>query len=288
LPGGRLRTAIRYVRFGGLLFVDGLLWRWYTSLDTFLLGRWSGTQALGFYSLGQQVANMPLEKVSTVVNDVSLPAYAQLGGEGLGAKRLLLETVRTHAVVGLPMFWGIASVASIAVPLLFGDKWQAAVLPLVAFALIAPVRLMGSVETPAMTGIGEPAVLLRTKWIIVPCMTLALLAGCWFAGVYGACAVWLTVFPVCYGFAFRYVLRAAGVAYVELWHAVRGPLLAAVVMLAAVELAQLLLARFLMPAWVLLSCTVIAGAAVYGLSLRATDAEAFALTAGRLRRVLSP
>src|SRR5262249_23129487 len=124
LPGGRLPTALRYVHFGGLLFVDGLLWRWDTALDTFLLGRWSGTQALGLYSLWQQVANMPLEKISTVVNDVSLPAYAQLGGEGPGAKRLLLETVRTHAVVGLPMFWGIASVASIAVPLLFGDKWH--------------------------------------------------------------------------------------------------------------------------------------------------------------------
>jgi teichuronic acid exporter len=286
-PGGDVRKAVRYVRFGGVLFADGLLWRWYTSLDTFLLGRWSGTAILGFYSFGQHVANMPLEKISTIVNDVSLPAYAQQIRHADAAKRLLLETVRTHATVGFPIFWGIASVGQIAVPLLFGEKWRLAILPLIAFAVVAPVRLMGSVETPAMTGIGQPAVLLRTKAIIVPCMTVALIAGCWLAGIYGACVAWLAVFPVCYAIAFRYVLRAAGLSYGDLWRAMRGALLAAVLMVMAVPLTQLMLSYIPMPAWALLSCMVSAGAAVYVLSLRTTDAEAFALTAGRLRRVLA-
>src|SRR6185437_14951237 len=47
-PTWQLSAAFGYVRFGGVLFADNLLWRWYTSLDTFLLGRWSGTTSLGY------------------------------------------------------------------------------------------------------------------------------------------------------------------------------------------------------------------------------------------------
>ena len=44
-------------------------------------GAGAGTTQLGFFSFGQQVANTPLEKISTVVNDVSLPAYARLAAD---------------------------------------------------------------------------------------------------------------------------------------------------------------------------------------------------------------
>jgi O-antigen/teichoic acid export membrane protein len=286
-PTSDLGAAIRHLRFGGVLIADGVLWRWYTSLDTFLLGRWSGTGVLGYYSLGQHVANMPLEKISTIVNDVSLPAYAELVREGRGASRLLLETMRTHAAVGFPLFWGFASVAHLAVPALFGEKWRPAVFPLAAFALVAPLRLIGSVETPAMTGLGRPAVLLRTKLVIVPCMTAALVVGCWFGGMHGACVAWLTAFPVCYAIAFRYVLRAAGVQYGEVFRVIRGACLAAVLMMGAVQLTYLALSRTSISDWALLSCMVTAGVAAYVTLLRAIDPHAFALTAGRLRRVLA-
>ncbi|MGH8322352.1 MAG: oligosaccharide flippase family protein, partial [Steroidobacteraceae bacterium] len=42
-PTLHLSPAVGYLRFGGVLFADNVLWRWYTSLDTLLLGRWAGT-----------------------------------------------------------------------------------------------------------------------------------------------------------------------------------------------------------------------------------------------------
>ena len=80
-PTIRVGKALGYLRFGGILFIDNLLWRWYSSLDTFLLGRWAGTTSLGYYTMARQVAELPLEKITTVVNDVSLPAYAELHQE---------------------------------------------------------------------------------------------------------------------------------------------------------------------------------------------------------------
>ncbi|HUY83180.1 MAG TPA: oligosaccharide flippase family protein, partial [Steroidobacteraceae bacterium] len=275
LPTIHLAAAFGTLRFGGLLFVDNMLWRWYTSLDTILLGRWSGTAQLGYYSLAQQVAELPLEKISTVVNDVSLPAYAELREDRGAAAKLLLETIRTHAIAGFPIFWGLAAVAPYAVPVLFGNRWAAAVFPLIALAAIAPLRLIGSIETPAMTGLGRPGVLVRTKLIVAPAMTAALLVGCRLGGIDGAALAWFVTFPVFYAFAFRFVLRAAGLSYREVRAVARGPIAAAALMVAAV-LVWSRIASLLGSAPVLALLTAIGvGVLAYAAGLRLIDPGAF-------------
>ena len=284
LPTIHLSGVFATLRFGGLLFVDNMLWRWYTSLDTILLGRWSGTAQLGYYSLAQQVAELPLEKISTVVNDVSLPAYAELREDRGAAAKLLLETIRTHAIVGFPIFWGLAAVASYAVPVLFGDRWAAAVFPLIALAAIAPLRLIGSIETPAMTGLGRPGVLVRSKLIVAPAMTVALLVGCRLGGIRGAALAWLITFPVFYGFAFRAVLRAAGLSYRDLRAVTRGPVAAAALMVIVVlvwsRAASLLGSTHVLALLMAIGVGVLA----YAAGLRMIDPGAFRLARARAGR----
>ncbi|NNM60907.1 MAG: oligosaccharide flippase family protein [Steroidobacteraceae bacterium] len=283
-PTIAVRAACRYLHFGGLLFIDNLLWRWYTSLDTLLLGRWSGTTQLGFYNLAQQVAELPLEKISTVVNDVSLPAYAQLRAAPDEAAQLLLETLRSHATLGFPLFWGLAIVAPYAVPVLFGGRWQAAVFPLTALALIAPLRLIGSIETPAMTGLGRPGVLLRSKLIIAPIMTVALLVGCYYGGIRGAALAWLCAFPAGYALAFRCVLEAAGLSYPQLWRVARAPVMASALMGACVFGASRGLHQAGAPAAAVLASAIGLGVLIFACALRLVDPEAFRLARARVLR----
>ena len=286
VPTQRVAAALRHVRFGGVLFVDNLLWRWYTSLDTLLLGRWVGTTQLGFYNLAQQVAELPLEKISTVVNDVSLPAYAELRQDPRASQDLLRETIRTHATIGFAIFWGLAAVSSVAIAVLFGTRWRASVVPLAALAAVAPLRLIGSVETPAMTGIGRPSVLVRSKLIVAPAMTLGMIAGCRAAGIRGAAFVWLMVFPLAYLGGFRLVLRAAGLSIGEIWTVIRGPLFAATVMASAAFGICYLGARSTwIPLFTLLAA-ILTGVMVYAIALRIFDPAAFDLMRIRLRRFL--
>lgn len=285
-PTWRIGGALSYVGFAGVLLADNLLWRWYTSLDTFLLGRWAGTGQLGLYSLSQQLAELPLEKIATLVNDISLPAYAEARDHPGAARQLLLETLRTHATAGFPLFWGLAAVASLAVPILFGAGWQLSVFPLVALAAVAPLRLIGSIETPAMTGIGRPGVLLRTKLIIAPCMTVALIVACRLGGIDGAALAWLGMFPICYAFAFRYVLRAAELPYREVLAVMRGPALAAALMVAVVVAWESLAAGTVGSAPPVLISAIGVGVVVYGAGLRCFDPLAFRLAQARLGRLV--
>ena len=285
-PTLRVRPALGYLGFGSVLFADNLLWRWYTSIDTFLLSRWAGTTSLGYYNLAQQVAELPLEKITTVVNDISLPAYAELQHQEGAVPQLLLETIRSHGLVGFALFWGLAAVSAYAVPVLFGPQWHWAVFPLIALAAVAPLRLIGSIETPAMTGIGRPGVLLRTKVIIAPCMTVAMLVGCRWGGIQGAALAWLIVFPLCYGFAFRNVLEAAGIAYRRVFEVLRGPAMAAALMVVTVLLVEYGAARITASSLAVLIVGVVAGTGAYVAFLRRLDPESFRLAQDRFGRFI--
>ena len=53
---------------------------------------------------------------------------------GFSQRELATEFGVAHGAIGLPVFWGIASVALTAVPVIFGEQWLPAVFPLgVAF-----------------------------------------------------------------------------------------------------------------------------------------------------------
>jgi len=286
VPSFALTHALSYVRFGGTLLADNLLWRWYVSLDTLLLARWVGAASLGHYSLAQQLAEMPLEKISTIANDVALPAYTQLRQDEKGFARLMLETIRTHAIMGIPIFWGLAATADVAVPALFGPAWNAAIPPLMALAAVAPLRLIGSVETPAMTGLGRPGVLIQTKLIIVPAMTLALVIGAWTGGINGAALAWLLAFPICYGMGFRLVLRAATLPYGDVARVVRGPAGAGAIMFGVVRGWQLQSRGTDLPALAVLATSVVIGAIAYGVGLWLLDRQAFRLARGRAGQLL--
>jgi len=280
-----LRAALRYVRFGGLVFADAVLWLAYTTADTLLLGRWAGATALGYYRLGQEVANLGLEKVSTIVNQVALPAYADLGSNREGIARLSLETIRTHAVIGFPVFWGLAAVSGVAVPVLFGERWSAAVLPLMAFAIVAPLRLITSIESPAMTGTGRPDVLVKTKLFVAPIMIAAVAIGSYHSGVAGAAWAWLIVFPSVQLVSFHFILSTLELHYRHVWPVVRGALLAGLLMGACVAGVVASLSAAGSSQVFQLLVGVLLGAVVYSLSLRALDREAFHLTLHRFRRV---
>jgi O-antigen/teichoic acid export membrane protein len=283
-PAATIRPAVGHLRFGGVLFADNVLWRTYTSFDLFLLARWTGAGATGFYALGKELANMPVEKISTVVNDVSLPAYAELARNGSEAARLLTETLRMHAVVAFPVFWGMAAVADVAVPVVFGERWTPAVFALVALSLVAPLRLLGSIETPALTGVGQPWVLVRSKLLIVPIMLGAIAAGAWFGGIDGAALAWLGGFPIAFGAGFTLVLRALGLGWRDVFRVARGAAMAAALMATLVTLA----ARSLdtEPEASSLVLLVLLGGVAYPALLRYLDPTTFSLVRARTGRML--
>lgn len=119
------------------------------NVDNLIVGRVLGTVALGFYGLAYRLMLYPIQRAADVIGSVTLSAFALMQDDAARLASAYLRAVRYLAVVIVPLTLLVAATAPHLVPVLFGDRWVAAVHPLRILALSGPalalMRLNGSV-----------------------------------------------------------------------------------------------------------------------------------------------
>ncbi len=114
-------------------------------LDQLLLGLLLGPQVLGYYRLAWQLIIQPVNRINPIVTRVAYPLLARIQQDTPRLRRAWLLIQRLLTTVNAPLLLGLAAVAPVLVPALFGDGWQPAV-PLVQ--LLALYALLLSLGTP--------------------------------------------------------------------------------------------------------------------------------------------
>src|SRR6185503_5412807 len=127
------------VRFAGWVTLDRLLWFAYTNVDVAIAGRVLGSAAVGVYSTALSLAAIPLDKVMTIVNEISLSAFSRIQDDRDRVRRGMLRALESVSLLGFPVFLGMAAVAPEMIDLLLGAKWAAAVVPLQIVCLVFPL-----------------------------------------------------------------------------------------------------------------------------------------------------
>lgn len=109
--------------------------------DDFLVGRFLGTQSLGYYHLAYQVMLFPLLSVSRLIGRVLLPAASRIQDNNAGLGGAFTEVASAVAIVTLPLMLGIMAVAEPIVVLALGEAWR----PIIPLLLIlAPIGALQS------------------------------------------------------------------------------------------------------------------------------------------------
>jgi O-antigen/teichoic acid export membrane protein len=129
-PGIGIRELKELLRFGiGAAGVSGVN---YLALngDDFVVGRWSGATALGFYNRAYGLMNVPYLYVTSVMSGVLFPAFAQAQTEPARLRRAYLVATRLTASIAGPILVGAAIAAPHLVRTLYGDRWAAVAPPL--------------------------------------------------------------------------------------------------------------------------------------------------------------
>src|SRR6476661_610609 len=75
IGGHRLKSILRYslTAFGA-----NITWSLFSQIDSFILGKISGDHVLGLYTIGKQLATLPVSKISVIVNQLASPIMAKL------------------------------------------------------------------------------------------------------------------------------------------------------------------------------------------------------------------
>ena len=112
--------------------------------DNIIVGRILGQVALGNYQMAYNLMLTPLQNISAVIAQVTLPAFSQIQEE---TERFRIAYIRTSSIVALitfPIMGGLGVVADPLIRAVLGPKWLGAI-PI--FEILAPVGLVQSVET---------------------------------------------------------------------------------------------------------------------------------------------
>jgi O-antigen/teichoic acid export membrane protein len=190
LPIPKLSELRGSVRFGGWVTLDRLLWFAYTNVDVAIAGRVLGGTLVGVYTVATSLASIPLEKLMTLVNEISLSAFSRMQGDPERIRSGVLRAVESVSLLAFPTFFGMAMVAPDLVEILLGPKWTVAIVPLQVLCLVFPFRALGIFFAPALFATGQPRVVVENNAITLAGVAVALSIGVQW-GVLGLCIGWV-------------------------------------------------------------------------------------------------
>lgn len=112
--------------------------------DYLLIGRYLGTQDLGYYTLAYRIMLYPLQSISSVLGRVMFPVFSQMQVDDERFRRAYLKVTGTIALVTLPMMLGLWVIAEPFVITVFGMQWKPVITLLIVLAPVGMVQSIGS------------------------------------------------------------------------------------------------------------------------------------------------
>lgn len=126
------------ISFGGLLTANGLLLYLTRTLDSVLIGRVWGADALGLYSRAYFLMLLPTFLINGVLTRLVVPSLAALQDDRARFAEAYRRTLRLAAYAGMPMAVGLGLTAGHAVQIIYGANWTG-VVPILMWLSIAAV-----------------------------------------------------------------------------------------------------------------------------------------------------
>jgi len=189
-------SSLRHaVRFTGHIVISRLAWYCYSSADFVVSGRVLGEKALGVYSLAWNLANIPVDKIAGILNNVAPALFSAVQNERALLRRYLLNLTEGISLIAFPASLGLGLVAPEFVLAVLGQKWGPAVVPLRLLAFFASFRCLAPMIPVALISIGESRFAMWNSIAAALVMPASfLVASRW--GNPGIAAVWLLLYPL--------------------------------------------------------------------------------------------
>lgn len=271
LPTFKLRGQARLIAFGSSLTVNRMVWYFSSQADVFIAGKLLGPQLLGAYSVAANLANMPMQKIMAISNQVAFSAFAKLQGDKTAMNDALLRALRVVLALSVGLLWSLSGLAPELVALLLGDPWVSVVVPLQIVSAIVPIRIMCAMLSTALIAAGHVNDDLKNTVSATVLLIPGFYAGAYFGGVTGLALAWLICYPL---FSLLLIRRAAlrfGLTMTSILQLLLKPVISGAAMLATIAFMRVVLASQAQP--LILLGAGFTGAAMYLLATQISDKQ---------------
>lgn len=144
-----------YLSYGIYLALSSASLRLFQSLDKLVIGRIFGPVQLGLYGNAMTIANMPIEKIWPIYQQVSFPLFSRLQVQMEDCYETYLGIARHYLLVMSPIYLGCAVVAPELVKVVLGEKWLSMVPLLQIFCIVKIFEVLTAYHAVLLNAIGR-------------------------------------------------------------------------------------------------------------------------------------
>jgi O-antigen/teichoic acid export membrane protein len=200
-------------------------------IPVLLLGRFTGTAALGQFRYGRRIAALPLAMLMAAASYVLFPAFARIATERDRFHASVLRALRWMAILA---FGGGLIMIPLGEPLTtlaFGTVWADAGKAAMALGVFTAARGVSSLIVETLKADGRPDVVTRMNVVEIVVGSVAMVALLPF-GLVGVCIGISIGAVVRAAYAFSRAHNVVGLQLTRMLEAIRAPLLASLAMVA--------------------------------------------------------
>lgn len=162
----------RVYGFGLKVLLNGIVEFFRGNSDYTLVGKVLGAYNLGIYTLSYNVATLAHTKITTVVRDTLTPAYSRIQDDSARLRDAANRAAQYLALIVFPVSFGLIVVAPEFIKLVYGTKWEGAILPAQILLFGGALLAVNPVIETIITAVGRPGVYaawnaIRTAFLIV-------------------------------------------------------------------------------------------------------------------------
>jgi O-antigen/teichoic acid export membrane protein len=227
-----LATIEKAVTFSRRVLVGRVSWFIYSNADFLVAGRVLGQAALGAYDFAWTLTNIPVEKLTSLVSNVTPTVFASVQNDDTALERAVLSLTEAIAVVAFPVAIGLALVSADLIHGVFGDKWAGAIVPLQLLAIYTAMRSVMPIIPAALLVRGKIRFLMYHGVVSAIIFPIAFFVASRY-GTAGIAGVWVAFYPLSC-IPLLYVACRVVTSWGAYWRALRGATLATTVMAASV------------------------------------------------------
>lgn len=173
------------VAFGGFSTGNALVGYIANNADYLLIGRLLGAEALGFYTFAYTKAYGLSKRVLAAAGEVALPVYAAVSEEKERLQRGFYKGLSAVTLANVPLMGMLAAMAPVLIPVVFGNRWQASVLPFQILCVHVAVNSLTSPIDAVSYAIGRPDIAFKVTAGLVPFLVISYVVGAHFGGIIG-------------------------------------------------------------------------------------------------------
>lgn len=133
-----------FLSFGLYQMGSNLLNMLNVNLDKIIIGKYFGTDILGFYNLAWQLVLYPKNKINPIINKIAFPLFSKLQKKPQAFQNYYTFFLQTLSLFCIPLFFFLALFPEGIVSFLFGNQWSTSAQLLPFLAIIGLIKMLSN------------------------------------------------------------------------------------------------------------------------------------------------